>query len=120
VFPYRRILRIKFRRSGGVLAPGTSERLASSTFHWPRAQNFSLTRSSRALPRVGQHPGKLDVPEARSKFPRPVLPWRGQRNVRATGVLAGERPLGFAVPNEVNLRGSMFCLAIIPNAGDDR
>ena len=25
-------------------------------------------------------------------------------NVRATGVLAGERPLGFAVPNEVNAR----------------
>ena len=39
-----------------------------------------------------------------SKFPRPVLAARGHRNVRATGVLAGERPLGFAVSNEVKAR----------------
>jgi hypothetical protein len=129
VFPYRRILRIKFRRSGGVLTPGTSERLASSTFHWPRAQNFSLTRSSHALPRAGQHTSKLDVPEALSKFPRPVLATRSQRNVRAPGVLAGERPLGFAVSNEVNAREHvlpadylvaphfqfLFCVVIAPS-----
>jgi hypothetical protein len=49
-----------------------------------------LTRSSRALPRAGQHTSKLDVSEALSKFPRSVLAARGQRNVCATGVLAGE------------------------------
>src|SRR5206468_5886350 len=69
-----------------------------------RIQPGQLTRSSRALPRAGQHASKLDAPEALPKFPCPLLAARGQRNVRATGVLAGERPFGFAVPNEVNAR----------------
>ena len=33
-----------------------------------------------------------------------VLAARGHRNVRATGVPAGERPVDFAVSNEVNAR----------------
>jgi hypothetical protein len=56
------------------------------------------------LPRGGQHTSKLNVPEALSKFQRPILAARDQRNVRATGVPAGERPLGFAVSNEVKAR----------------
>ena len=70
-----------------------------------RTQAGQLTRSSRALPRAGQPPGKLDVPEALSKFQRSVLAARCQWNVRATGVPAGERPLGFAVSNMVKAKG---------------
>ncbi len=66
-----------------------------------RPQPGELTRSSRALPRAGQHTSKLDPPEAWSKFACLVFAMRSQWNVRATGVLAGERPLGFAVSNEV-------------------
>jgi len=69
-----------------------------------RIQPGQLTRSSRALQRAGQHASKRDVPEALSKLPRPVLAVSGQGNVRATRVLAGERPLGFTVSNEVNAR----------------
>ncbi len=70
----------------------------------PRPQPGQLTRSSRALPRAGQHTCELDLPEAWSKFARLLLAARGQRNVRAARVLAGERPLGFAVSNEVKLQ----------------
>ena len=58
-----------------------------------RPQPGQLIRSSRALPRAGQHTRKLDLPEAWSKFARLVLASRGQRNVRKARVLAGERPL---------------------------
>ena len=59
-----------------------------------------LTRLSRALPRAGQHVAKRDGPKALPKLQGFVLAARGQRNVRPTGVLAGQRPLGFAVSNE--------------------
>ena len=45
--------------------------------------------------------GKRDVPKTLREFPRLVLAARRQRNVRTTGMLTGERPLGFAVSNEV-------------------
>ena len=68
------------------------------------SQPGQFTRSSGALPRAGQHPIKPDVPEAMSKFPRPVLARRSQGNIGAAGVPAGERPFGLAVSNEVNAR----------------
>ena len=49
--------------------------------------------------------GKPDVPKVPAKFPRFSLAVRRQWNVGASGVLAGECPLGFAVADEVNIRG---------------
>jgi hypothetical protein len=60
------------------------------------------------LPRGGQYTNKLDVPEALPKFARLVLASSGQRDVRAAGVLAGTRPLGFAVSNEVKAQGHFY------------
>jgi hypothetical protein len=48
--------------------------------------------------------GKWNAPEPPSKIARLHFATRGQRNVRDAGVLPGERPLGFAVSNEVELR----------------
>jgi hypothetical protein len=42
---------------------------------------------------------KLDVPEMLRKCSCLILAARGQRNVRAAGVQARERPRGFAVQN---------------------
>jgi len=45
--------------------------------------------------------GELDSTESLPNLPRFVFAMSGQWNVRAPGVLAGERPPGFAVTNEV-------------------
>jgi hypothetical protein len=45
--------------------------------------------------------GKLDIPEVVAKFPCLGLAVCSQRNIRATCVPTVERPLGFAVPNQV-------------------
>jgi hypothetical protein len=76
-----------------------------------RPQPGQFTRASRALPRAGQHTGKLDVPKAFSKRARLVLAARGQWNVRAAGVLAGKRPLGSAVSDEVKPQKRTCCRA---------
>ena len=68
------------------------------------AESGQLTSPPRSLSRAGQHLSKLDVPEARSKLLRPLLAALGQWNVCATGMLAGERPLGFAVSNKIKAR----------------
>ena len=55
-----------------------------------RRQPGQRTRLLSAHERAGQHMRKWDVTETLSEFARCVLAVRGQRNVRATGVLAGE------------------------------
>jgi hypothetical protein len=44
--------------------------------------------------------GEWDAAEALSHVTRFLFALRGQGDVRAAGVLAGARPLGFTVPDE--------------------
>src|SRR5262249_41561390 len=53
----------------------------------------------RALPRAGQHGREPDVVQGGAEPARLVLAMRGQRNLRATGMLARNRPFGLAVAN---------------------
>jgi len=66
-----------------------------------RREPDQLASSPRALPRTDQYTRKLDRPQPGSEFSRLVFAFRGQRNIRATGVLAGERPCGSPVSNEI-------------------
>ena len=68
-------------------------------------QAGQLTRSPRALSGAGQHAGERNLPQTPAKFLRRIFSARGQRNVGAAGVLAGERPFGFTVSNKVNACG---------------
>jgi len=65
------------------------------------SQPRELARLLRALPRAGEHPAKRNGREPTPKRPRLILAARSQGNVRPTGVPARQRPLGFAVSNEV-------------------
>ena len=60
-------------------------------------QSGQLACSLRTLPWAGEHTSKLDVLEPWSELTRLILAVPGQRKVRAAGVLARQRPLGFAV-----------------------
>lgn len=64
---------------------------------WPDQRAGPL----RALPRAGQHETEMDASEPRRQFARFILAVRGQWDVRAAGVTTGKRPIGFAVPDEV-------------------
>ena len=66
-----------------------------------RREPDQLASSPRALPRTAQHTSKLDRPQPWSEFSRLVFAFLGQRNIRATGMLAGERPRGSAVSDEI-------------------
>lgn len=44
--------------------------------------------------------GKLSTSQSPSQLPRFVLALGGQRDVGATGVLAGQRPFGFTMANQ--------------------
>jgi|GEM_PF-1694865 len=44
---------------------------------------------------------ELHVFDTLSERPRGIFAMRGQGDVRPTGVLAGKRPFGFAVPHNI-------------------
>lgn len=75
-----------------------------------RAWNYQFARSSRALSWADKYASERDFSETQTEFPRQVLAMCSQRKVRATGVLAGKRPFGFAVSNEVNAREHIHSL----------
>jgi len=86
-----------------------------------RREPDQLAGPPRAPPRTGQHTTKLGRPQPWSKFARLGFAFRGQRNIRSTGMLAGERPRGSAVSNEIKLQerilgGNQFAFAMSSSA----
>ena len=68
-----------------------------------RRQSGQFACLSRAQARAGENPGESDLTQGRLKLSRHILAMRGQWNIRSAGMPAGDRPLGFAVSNEVKL-----------------
>src|ERR1035438_6856995 len=58
----------------------------------------------RALQRAGQHQGEGPPREVASEFLRFPHPGRGEREVRASGVLPRQAPLGLPVTNQPDFR----------------
>ncbi len=62
-----------------------------------------LARLLRAYGGAGEYLSERVVSQSRNEAARIALTARRERNVRAPGVLAAERPLRLAVPDQINL-----------------
>jgi hypothetical protein len=88
-------------RSGAALViPIVPLRKIGLDFGCP-VQCCQSTGLLRPLQRTGQYMGKRDPAKAPADVTGFILTPRGQSDVRAAGVSAGERPLGFTVPDEI-------------------
>ena len=65
-----------------------------------------------AQPGAGQHLGKSDAFQARCQSASHLLAMRGQRQISAAGVLAGDRPGRFAVADEEELQKAVHGTSI--------
>ena len=81
------------------------------------------TGPPRPLHRAGEHAVESDSAEPFSQLARGLFTLFGQRNVRAAGVPAGQRPLGLAMSNEVQAWGHILSVhhsATHPSSGAGR
>ena len=67
-----------------------------------RAESGECARPSCPLPGTREHMGQRELLQPWAQFPRRVLPGPSELNVGDTRVLAGLRPEGFPVTNEIN------------------
>jgi hypothetical protein len=64
----------------------------------------------RSLTRATEDADESDVLQPFSKLKGFLLAMFGQRNICSTSVLVAQRPGGFAVTNEVKIKGHLWCL----------
>jgi hypothetical protein len=76
--------------------------------HGLRLKSSQGTGSPCALPRTAKDAGKFDSAQAWCKLPGFVFAMRRQRNISCAGMLARERPFGFAMPDEIKLQRSVL------------